>query len=419
MIAAWMLFAIVLGLLLGAAAMAAEPVLAAWRRPRRVVWLAALLLAILWPAAGVLAGRAITVVRLPPRVVSAFTVPMTRARAYVAQASTGRLAARTDALLLVSWATTTLLLLLRLAAARRRLERQRRQWGRTSVDSLPLQLSHDVGPAVVGLRPMEIVLPRWTLALDQPLRALVLRHEEEHRAARDPYLLLFAALAVALFPWNVALWWHVRRLRLAIEIDCDARVLRAHPGLERYGLLLLTIAQRREGTPQLAPALTEPVSELERRIDAMSTTTTARSRLAASGAIAILALALACSLESPTRGAELDETAAAARVTSDQPYREFRLTKEATPLPGNRGPRYPDALRRAKVEGEVLMQFVVDQAGQVDMSTVKVLRSSDPQFTAAVQRGLPSWRFAPAEVNGRRVKQLVQMPFQFAVGPKP
>ena len=36
-----------------------------------------------------------------------------------------------------------------------------------------------------------------------------------------------------------------------------------------------------------------------------------------------------------------------------------------------------------------------------------------------VQRGLPNWRFAPAEVNGRRVKQLVEMPFQFAMGPKP
>ena len=415
MIAAWMLFAIMLGLLLGVAAVAAEPLLAAWRRPRRVLWLAVLLLAILWPAAGFLTGRTLTVARVAPVVVSAFTLPLTRVSAYMARVSTGRLAARADALLLLSWAAATSLLLLRLAAGRRRLERQRRQWAKSSVDGFSVQVSHEIGPAVVGLRPMEIVLPRWTLALDQPLRALVLRHEEEHRAARDPHLLLFAALAAALLPWNVALWWHVRRLRLAIEIDCDARVLRAHPRLERYGLLLLTIAQRREAVPHLAPALSEPVSELERRIVAMTTTTTASSRLAACGAVALLAVALACSLESPTRSAELNETTATSRVASEQPYHEFRLTKEAVPLPGNRGPRYPDALRRANVTGEVLLRFVVDHTGQVDMSTVKVLRSSDPQFTAAVQGSLPSLRFAPAEVNGRRVKQLVQMPFQFSL----
>jgi TonB family protein len=413
MIAAWMLFATMLGLLLGAAAMAAEPLLAARRHPRRVVWLAALVLAILWPAAGVLTGRTTALVRAAPVVVTAVTLPLTRASAYVAQISTGRLAARVDGLLLGSWAAATLLLLVRLSVGRRRLERQRRQWASTSVDGLSVQLSHETGPAVVGVWPMEIVLPRWTLALDQPLRALVLRHEEEHRAARDPHLLLFATVAVALLPWNLALWWHVRRLRLAIEMDCDTRVLRAHPHCERYGLLLLTIAQRRNVAPRLATALSERVSELERRIVAMSTHTTARFRLTACGAFGLVALALACSLESPTRGVALEETAATSPVASEQPYREFRLTKEAVLLPGNRGPRYPDALRRANVKGEVLLQFVVDQTGRVDISSVKVLRSTDPQFTAATQGSLASWRFAPAEVNGRPVKQLVQMPFMF------
>ena len=73
----------------------------------------------------------------------------------------------------------------------------------------------------------------------------------------------------------------------------------------------------------------------------------------------------------------------------------------------------PDALRRAGVEGEVLARFVIDTTGQVDMSTVKILRSSDPQFTTAVQWSLATWQFSPAEVDGRPVKQLLEMPFQF------
>ena len=32
-------------------------------------------------------------------------------------------------------------------------------------------------------------------------------------------------MAVVLMPWNLPLWWQWRRLRFAIEVDCDARVL--------------------------------------------------------------------------------------------------------------------------------------------------------------------------------------------------
>jgi protein TonB len=34
-------------------------------------------------------------------------------------------------------------------------------------------------------------------------------------------------------------------------------------------------------------------------------------------------------------------------------------------------------------------------------------------FTNAVKAVLPQMKFYPAEVGGRKVKQLVQMPFQF------
>jgi len=87
----------------------------------------------------------------------------------------------------------------------------------------------------------------------------------------------------------------------------------------------------------------------------------------------------------------------------------------ATPLPGQPGPRYPDELRKARIEGEVLAQFVVNPDGTVDMSTLKVLKASDPAFVGAVRSMLPSWRWEAAEVSGRKVRQLIQMPFQFSL----
>ena len=72
-------------------------------------------------------------------------------------------------------------------------------------------------------------------------------------------------------------------------------------------------------------------------------------------------------------------------------------------------------LKSANVEGEVLAQFVVDTTGRADMSTFKVLKSSHELFTTAVRNVLPQMRFYPAEIGGRKVKQMVQQPFTFAL----
>ena len=406
----WMLYAVLLGTLLGSAAMALETLLAARRHPTRVVWIAAIAMSVLWPAVTAVAQRTLPAVRTAPFIVTPLTNSIARASDYVSRAS------GLGSLLLMVWVVATLALLARLAVGRYTLARQRGEWEHGSVDGVDVRLSPNVGPAVVGLRPMEIVLPRWALALESTLRALVLRHEEEHRVARDPWLLLFAALAVALMPWNAALWWQARRLRLAIEVDCDARVLRVHPRRERYGLLLLAIAQRRDDAPHLAPALSEPVSQLERRIDAMSARRIPRTRLFAAAFSGILAVAIACSVDSPTRGDDWRSAAAGpTRVSNDQVLFDFQVEQQVAPRPNSGGPRYPDMLRSANVEGEVLAQFVVDTTGRADMGTFTVLKSTHYLFTNAVKSALPNMRFHPAEVGGRKVKQLVEMPFQFSL----
>ena len=98
---------------------------------------------------------------------------------------------------------------------------------------------------------------------------------------------------------------------------------------------------------------------------------------------------------------------------SGEPYFEFQVEKPVVPAPGNAGPRYPDILRSANVEGEVLAQFVVDHHGHPDMWTFKVLRSSHPLFTRAVREAVAESRYVPAELGGARVNQLVQQPFVF------
>lgn len=76
-------------------------------------------------------------------------------------------------------------------------------------------------------------------------------------------------------------------------------------------------------------------------------------------------------------------------------------------------PRYPDYLRGAGVDGRVLVRFTVDTSGRVDMSSVKVLESTHDLFTRSVMDALRGFRFKPAEVAGRRVSALAEMPFEF------
>ena len=78
-------------------------------------------------------------------------------------------------------------------------------------------------------------------------------------------------------------------------------------------------------------------------------------------------------------------------------------------------PLYPEALLFSGKPGHVLTEFVVDTLGQVEMETVGIITSTDPQFSMAVRRTLGEWAYAPATLNGRRVRQVVQQPFEFVV----
>jgi len=413
MIATWMLYAALVSALVTVAAIAMGRVLASLRLPSRFVWMAAITLSLVWPIGAAvmrLAPTKATPVRVMPIAIS---VPV---QVISSDAVSLDRAVLIDSGLIALWMALSLLLVVRLSTALLTIGKRRSEWRAAQLDGMSVCISENVGPAVVGLRSMEVVVPEWITAMDASLRAIVLRHEQEHRDARDPYLLFMSTIAVALMPWNIALWIQARRLRLAIEMDCDARVLRAHPSTERYGLLMLTIAQRRSiAPPMFAPMLSEPSSQLERRILAMQPSTRRIARFTVIGGtlVAASALLFACALQSENPTQPRPMTSKQVSYNANQTYFEFQVTKAVSVAPGNASPRYPDSLRTANVEGQVLLQFVVDTMGRPDMSQFKVLKSSHDLFTAAVHSALPMMKFIPAELNGRRVKQLVQMPFQF------
>jgi periplasmic protein TonB len=76
-------------------------------------------------------------------------------------------------------------------------------------------------------------------------------------------------------------------------------------------------------------------------------------------------------------------------------------------------PRYPEQLRAAGVSGRVVVRFVVDTLGRVEPASIVVRESGHDLFEQSVRAVLPALRFVAAEVEGRKVRMLVELPFEF------
>jgi protein TonB len=96
-------------------------------------------------------------------------------------------------------------------------------------------------------------------------------------------------------------------------------------------------------------------------------------------------------------------------------FRSDQVEKQVSLIPGSASPRYPEALRMAGVEGRVVAQFVVGVEGRVEPGTVRLVRSDNALFDESVRVALARMQFTPAEIAGRKVRQLVEMPFVFAL----
>src|SRR5687768_16118736 len=164
------------------------------------------------------------------------------------------------------WIVLSALLVGYTAVLLARLRRARRGWQPAEVDGAEVLLSRNTGPAAVGIGRGAVVIPGWALELDAELRRLMLLHEREHVAAGDPRVLLGALMLVALMPWHPLVWLQFVRLRNAIELDCDVRVLRRGVDPAQYGSLLLEVGRRRGGGGLVLATFAEPRALLEERI---------------------------------------------------------------------------------------------------------------------------------------------------------
>ena len=339
---AWMVYAVLVTVLLAAAARALEEGARALGRPTRFVWVGALV--------GAVALTALAPVRAPDRiaipvtleagealvaessgagdVAAAVRVATDRARRVVTwpvrAAATIEPAAPVGRALAGAWIALAVAVTLLGLVTHRRYRAARRRWPLRELCGVPVRVSPTVGPAVLGLLRPEIVVPAWLAARPERERRVVILHEREHVRAGDAWTLAAGWLGVALLPWNPVAWWLWKRLRLAVELDCDARVLRHDVARRAYGTMLIDMAGRGSGLSLGVPALSGSPTTLERRLIAMTApfkhgNPVRATAFAALGALTVLA---ACESQLPT-AAEVQELDAA---TAEAAARKLELT---------------------------------------------------------------------------------------------
>jgi len=334
MIASLMIYSLAISTLISLGAVSIEWALAARAWPRRGVWLAAMLTSIGLPMLMTISGFAsdspvTDTLRADPSAPSIAAKPPSAAAAPATFPALEALRSAADlhwpsfpeldVALTVLWIAMSVGLLIFYVTGWLRLQRSMREWPVEIVEDEPIRVSDHSGPAVLGFVNPQVVIPRWLLSEPRPTRDLVIAHEREHIAARDPLCLLIGLVLVAAAPWNPLLWWQFRRLRFAIEVDCDARVLRRDVDLSAYGETLLSIGQHNSRALVGAMALTETASQLERRILIM---TTRASPYRKSLMFAAVVMSISCMVVA----AELGAPKQAVPETSSSAYTGDRVT---------------------------------------------------------------------------------------------
>jgi bla regulator protein blaR1 len=318
-IAAWMIQASLTAVLLGAAAWACEELCRVAGLPRRGVWVAALLGTVLLPVwLATSSGGSV------PVPVGDLAVLEGAAAADVALAATGgrsglgaargavgavagRVAVAVgraatepvERFLTAGWLLLSLVFGGGLAWTMIGMADARRGWLRWRMAGETVYVAARTGPAVVGLLRPAIVVPVWLLTASGDRQRMTVLHEREHIRAGDPLLLALSYLVMTLMPWNPGVHWLVRRLRVAVELDCDRRVLSHGVPAGTYGSMLVQVAGHAERVPLALAGLIASPSDLERRIVAMTAglPTFRFLRALTAGALASVLVLAACDLD--------------------------------------------------------------------------------------------------------------------------
>ena len=259
----------------------------------------------------------------------------------------------------------------------------------------------------------------------------IFAHETQHVTCRH-YLDLFLFRAVQiLWWWNPLVWIARTELGLLHEYEADEGVIQKDIDATQYQLLLV---RKAVGEQRFSLSSGFQHAQLKNRIEMMlKPTTCGRMRLAYLALIPVLAvLVYACNSPKKNKAAAPAEAEEIAAPAPEAETYQVTVTDEPVPFdiievkPGFNGGdanefakwvnahlNYPDAAKKAGVQGRVLLQFTVNADGS--MSDVKVLRGVSPELDEESVRIVSSCpvKWTPGMQDGKPVPVTFNFPIVY------
>lgn len=266
-------------------------------------------------------------------------------------------------------------------------------------------------PHTFGWRKAVIVLPDEEL--DSVTTRLILTHEFSHLRRGDFAAQYLELVAKSMFGLHPTVHRLVREIHLYRELVCDAEVIHIHPGLiKSYAALLLDFASlQTQPQPRVVLSMATSPKHIQERIRTMKTPQPTPSRFSAIAPFA--AFILISGLLASGRASTLQPPP----PPPDAPVPEVFIVVEQMPEPigGMKAIYdaivYPEIAKKAGIEGRVVLQFVVDEEGNV--TEPRVIRGIGGGCDEAALNAVKDLKFIPGMQRGRAVKVQFQLPIVF------
>ena len=297
-------------------------------------------------------------------------------------------------------------------------------------------------PILVGLTRPRLFLPtKWSSWSPEELRGVV-RHELSHFEKRDIHVLILQAIATALFGVNPLVWLLNRRLMYLRELRCDEAVLReTNLTPAEYGRLLLGLVDRRPTPSALTVFFTDRGTSLKKRLEYVLGFKEGRIKRSKRQLAVLILVGLAIvplsireaytqidsepqpsnpAVHGKTANPEKHQTAESSPGVVDSTevvsvvYDIEDVDEKPHPVQIF-APDYPEDALHSKIDGVVLLKFIVNVDGSV--SDVTVLKGPGMFHSAAIDAAL-QWRFRPAKHRGEVVPTWTLMPMGFSTKPE-
>ena len=251
----------------------------------------------------------------------------------------------------------------------------------------------------------------------------ILTHEHAHISLRHSWDVLFVELVKLFQWWNPAAWLLCRELRQVHEYEADMAVLNQGVDAKQYQLLLI---RKSVGDQLFSMANNFNYQSLKKRISMMTKNKSSQwNTLRALVVVPVIALAL-LAFANPTNETA-DELVVVAYEQDNVSQDVYETVEQMPEFPGGmeammrflqQNIQYPANAAKNKVEGRVVLQFVIEKDGQI--GEVKIARSVDPELDAEALRVVKSMpTFIPGRHNGKAVAVWYTIPISFKLQSKP